>query len=320
MKYGPITLWFELETRCNIRCRFCYNHWKDGTHPAPRGLPTATLLDCLDRLLDEVTCDRVALSGGEPLMHPDLDQYLSFFHERGIPTVLTTNGTLLSDERLLSLRSRGLGAVQVPLHSAVPDVHDRLSGARCWRRSVGVLALARRLGIDTTPVFVATKMNLHSIEGVLELLYLLGIHRVIFNRFVPSGAGILNQDALDVTEQDILETLYRAEPVAHRLGTIVDLGVRVRLNEQQAEDLCCIKLKSCETDGMHRQFTLDAAGDLKHCNQSPYPLGNLQLQSFSDLARRLPEVRKRLARVSVQACYCASLEVGASEADVLTTA
>jgi MoaA/NifB/PqqE/SkfB family radical SAM enzyme len=314
--YGPITLWLELEVRCNIRCRFCYNYWKDKTHAAPQPLPTEALLECLERLLDEVECERVALSGGEPLMHPDLDRFLAFFQARGIPTVLTTNGTFLSSERLAALRSLGLGAVQIPLHAAVPEIHDELSGARCWHRSIRALALARSMRIDVTAVFVATQANLMLIEGVLELLYLLGIHRVIFNRFVSSGAGRLNERDLKVSDHRVLDALYLANSTAGRVDSIIELGVRVPLTDRQRAELPSVLVKSCELDGFHRQFTVDAAGDLKHCNQSPYPLGNLRQKTFSSLVPRLPELKRHLAQVSVESCYCASLEFGAQAVDV----
>jgi MoaA/NifB/PqqE/SkfB family radical SAM enzyme len=169
--------------------------------------------------------------------------------------------------------------------------------------------------IDVTAVFVATKTNLQLIEGVLELLYLLGIHRVIFNRFVPSGAGVLNKNSLEVTDQQIVDMLYLANSTASRLESIVELGVRVPLTARQQSDLSSVLFKSCELDGMHRQFTVDAAGDLKHCNQSPYSLGNLQHETFSNLASRVSDLKRHLGQVSIQSCYCASLEFGTQGVD-----
>ena len=61
-----VELWLELETRCNLRCPFCFNHWKDGTSAPPVALATDELLESLAELMTWVECESVALSGGEP--------------------------------------------------------------------------------------------------------------------------------------------------------------------------------------------------------------------------------------------------------------
>src|SRR5438270_7044328 len=64
----PISLWLEIEARCNLACRFCYNFWRDGRENYPVTLPTDTLLQGLNRLLENFACRSVAISGGEPLL------------------------------------------------------------------------------------------------------------------------------------------------------------------------------------------------------------------------------------------------------------
>lgn len=310
---GPFDLWLELETRCNLGCQFCFNHWKDGTHAPPRKLPTPELLTCLEDLLNTAECKSVALSGGEPLLHSELDRVLDFFSDHGIPAVLTTNGTRLDAARLDTLIKRGLTTVQVPLHSADPKTHDELSGAVCWHRSIEALALARKSKASVLAVFVATRPNVDHIEGVLELLFLLGIHHVIFNRFIPTGTGALNQQALNVPEADVIAALVRADAAAARLGSVIQLGVPVGLSAGERERLSRVKRSPCSAEGGRQALTVDAAGDLKHCNQSRWPVGNLRKNSARELLRRVTATRARLLQEDPQACYCATLNaVGAA--------
>jgi MoaA/NifB/PqqE/SkfB family radical SAM enzyme len=242
--------------------------------------------------------------------------YIKFFTARGVPTVLTTNGTLLSQERLISLRQAGLTAVQIPLHSAQPTVHDTLSGAKCWRRSVEALAQARQLGLDSTAVFVATRQNISHLIGVLELLFLIGIHRVIFNRFIPSGAGILNRAALSVSDDILLEVLMEANEHAGKLGSVIELGTRLPFT-QRLRTLSNIRIKSCWSGGLHRQFTVDCGGNLKYCSQSPESLGNLTDSPFLLLASRVPGMKRSLADRGVESCYCTFVELAEDSADAV---
>ena len=70
------TLIFEVTQRCNHACLHCYNVWVGPERLAgdyPRGeLDTAQTLALLNKALDEVRCDHVTLTGGEPLLREDL--------------------------------------------------------------------------------------------------------------------------------------------------------------------------------------------------------------------------------------------------------
>src|SRR5262245_58384113 len=101
---GAVELWFELETRCNLSCPFCYNYWKYDRAGPPARVATERLVAGLNQLLDRMPCDRVAISGGEPLLHDDLFDILAVFQDRGVPMTLATNGVLLTPaliERLI---------------------------------------------------------------------------------------------------------------------------------------------------------------------------------------------------------------------------
>jgi MoaA/NifB/PqqE/SkfB family radical SAM enzyme len=282
------SLWLELEPRCNLRCQFCYNYWKDGQHPVPRRLPTVDLLRCLDGLLDAIECEKAALSGGEPLLYPGLDDVLEYLVKRGIKAVLTTNGVLLTEERLEHLVSLGLEAVQVPLHAATAAKQDELTGGRSWEASIRALLLARRLSVPVTPVFVATRKNLAELPRVVELLYLLGIHRLIVNRFVPGGLGLLHHSELWFEDADLVAQLVATEPVARRLRTVMELGVPLPVGARERGALGQVVETSCPVGAVQTQLTVDSEGNLKECSQSPAVLGNLTRETATALLTRRP--------------------------------
>ena len=88
---------------CDLRCPFCHNaELIDGTAPAV--MDETELLDFLRKR--QGLLDGVAITGGEPLLRPDLEELLSRVRELGYPVKLDTNGT--HPERLRSLLEKGL--------------------------------------------------------------------------------------------------------------------------------------------------------------------------------------------------------------------
>src|SRR5512142_3165043 len=80
--------------RCNLSCTYC-NEYDDFSKP----VPTAVMLRRIDRLV-ELGTTIITISGGEPLLHPELDQIIRQIHRGGSVATLITNGYLLTPERI----------------------------------------------------------------------------------------------------------------------------------------------------------------------------------------------------------------------------
>src|SRR5512143_3482281 len=137
MSAGPRlrSVLFEVTARCNHACLHCYNVWHGGTRAAgsryPRGeLDTASMLELLRLAVDQTGCPSVTLTGGEPLLRPDLPDLLDFLRERNVQVTLISNGRLLEDATAAALIDRGVGLFELPLLSHRREVHDHLSAAQ----------------------------------------------------------------------------------------------------------------------------------------------------------------------------------------------
>jgi MoaA/NifB/PqqE/SkfB family radical SAM enzyme len=280
-----VTLWLELETRCNLACKFCYNYWKDGSSAAPVSLDAPEIIACLDNVFDHAPCSQVAVSGGEPLLRRDLETIIRHIKARGVPVVVTTNGTLLTRRRIETLLRAGVDSFQIPLLAAEAWLHDQLSGAPCWRKSIGAIIMAQEACASVVPVFVATSLNLAALGSVLRLAYLLCADQLVVNKFVPGGLGKINQDALLLrSNKTFCEELLRAHDDAERFGMRIVLGVPVALSPEFRTT--SVNYASCPVKAGQTSFTIDASGNLKECNHSAAVLGNLRVQPFDALRRR----------------------------------
>jgi len=101
--------------QCNLACTYC-NEFDDFSKP----VPLEEMKKRLDALADMGT-SIITISGGEPLMHPDLDEVIRHMRRRGMIAGLITNGFYLNKERIEGLNEAGLEHLQISIDNVVPD-------------------------------------------------------------------------------------------------------------------------------------------------------------------------------------------------------
>ncbi len=101
--------------RCNLSCAYC-NEYDDVSRPVP--------LDEMLRRIDHLArlgTSIVTISGGEPLLHPDLDPIIARIRRNGAMAGMITNGYLLMPERIQRLNRAGLDHLQISIDNVNPD-------------------------------------------------------------------------------------------------------------------------------------------------------------------------------------------------------
>jgi MoaA/NifB/PqqE/SkfB family radical SAM enzyme len=101
--------------RCNLACTYC-NEFDDFSPP----IPIETMFRRIDKLA-ELGTSLVTISGGEPLLHPELDNLIRHIRKHGIVAGLITNGYLLVPDRIERLNHAGLEWLQISIDNANPD-------------------------------------------------------------------------------------------------------------------------------------------------------------------------------------------------------
>lgn len=101
--------------RCNLACTYC-NEYDKVSDP----VPFAEMQKRLDKLADLGT-SVITISGGEPLMHPQLDDIIIHIRQRGMIAGLITNGYYLNPKRIQRLNRAGLEYVQISIDNVEPD-------------------------------------------------------------------------------------------------------------------------------------------------------------------------------------------------------
>ncbi|HEV1284010.1 MAG TPA: radical SAM protein [Bryobacteraceae bacterium] len=101
--------------RCNLSCTYC-NEYDDFSPP----VPTDVMIQRINQLADLGT-SILTLSGGEPMLHPDLDEIIAAMRRRGVIAGMITNGYLLMPDRIKRLNKAGLDHMQISIDNVKPD-------------------------------------------------------------------------------------------------------------------------------------------------------------------------------------------------------
>ncbi|HYE23621.1 MAG TPA: radical SAM protein [Clostridia bacterium] len=101
--------------RCNLSCAYC-NEYDDHSKPVPIDVMKARV-DHLSALGTTI----ITISGGEPILHPDLDELISYMRSKRIITGMITNGYLLTADRIQRLNRAGLDHMQISIDNLMPD-------------------------------------------------------------------------------------------------------------------------------------------------------------------------------------------------------
>ena len=111
----PILVHIIPNRRCNLACTYC-NEFDDFSKPVPLD-EMRSRLDILAGMGTSV----ITISGGEPLMHPEIDQIIQHIRRRGMIAGMITNGFLLDQKTIEKLNEAGLEHLQISIDNAVPD-------------------------------------------------------------------------------------------------------------------------------------------------------------------------------------------------------
>lgn len=101
--------------RCNLSCTYC-NEYDDFSKPVPLEMMVHRI-----ELLGNLKTGVITLSGGEPLLHPELDSIITSIRQNATLAGLITNGYLLTADRIKKLNDAGLDYLQISIDNVMPD-------------------------------------------------------------------------------------------------------------------------------------------------------------------------------------------------------
>ncbi|MBA3045933.1 MAG: radical SAM protein [Euryarchaeota archaeon] len=200
------TLYLHLTRDCTLRCRYCYI---EGGEILKNELTTVEIKDVLDQAMAlNKTRLLVAVTGGEPMIHPDFWEIAEYIKSKGCPMTLATNGTLVTAENAPKLKEYFYN-IQVSLDGP-RDVHDSKRGKGSYDMAIEAMRRLTSAGAHVMISAVVSKHNLDSIYHVVDVAVELGIEHIKTGIFLPFGKGA-EEKALALTESEFGEFWHKMQ-------------------------------------------------------------------------------------------------------------
>jgi heme d1 biosynthesis radical SAM protein NirJ len=186
---GPVVIW-NLIRRCNLTCKHCYSISADKDFAGE--LSTTEVFRTMDDL-KAFKVPALILSGGEPLLRPDIFEISARSKELGFYTALSSNGTLIDAAMCRRIASAAFHYVGISL-DGLGKVHDkfrRMDGA--FDLSLAAIRRCRAAGLKVGVRFTLTQDNYDDLPGLLQLVADEGIDRFYFSHLNYAGRGNKNR-------------------------------------------------------------------------------------------------------------------------------
>lgn len=203
---GPVVIW-NLIRRCNLACKHCYTVSADINF---KGELTTAEAHAVLNDLQAFHVPALILSGGEPLMRPDIFELSRRAKELGIYTGLSTNGTLINESNIDEIADVGYDYVGISI-DGLEATHDSIRQRKgAFRESMHAVKLCKEKGIKVGLRFTLTRENYQQLGDILALIDEHDIDKFYLSHLNYGGRGKRHskQDAWYQMTRDAMSRLF----------------------------------------------------------------------------------------------------------------
>jgi len=205
----PRLVAWELTRKCNLNCVHCRAGSDRG--PYPGELDTEKCLEILGQIR-KVGDPIVILTGGEPLLRKDIFELAEAGTAMGLRMVMATNGTLLTPDIILRMKSSGIKRLSISIDGATAQQHDafrQVPGA--YERAIKGIELLKAHDLEFQINTTVSRHNVKDIEKILNLAVELGAAAHHIFLLVPTGRAkdMINQEIDSLEYEKLLHWFYR---------------------------------------------------------------------------------------------------------------
>lgn len=288
---APRLVAWEVTRSCNLACVHCRAAAQD--HPYANELTTKECFHLLDQI-EEVGKPIIILTGGEPLLRPDIFDVAMYGAGKGFPMTMAVNGTLLTKEIAWRMVDIGIKRISVSLDGASAATHDAFRGVEgAFDGALRGIANAREAGLDFQINTTITRQNLEEIPAIQKLAASLGAAAHHIFLLVPTGRGKdLAEQAIDAAQYEkTLHWFYeQRDHVPLQLkATCAPHYYRI-LRQRAREDGRKVDFETFGLDAMTRGCLggsgfcfVSHVGQVQPCGYLELDCGNVRDKSFREI-------------------------------------
>jgi radical SAM protein with 4Fe4S-binding SPASM domain len=332
LRYGgsvhqkPVVVW-NTTRRCNLHCVHCYSKSENKLYP--NELTTSEAKAFVEDLA-EFAVPVLLFSGGEPLLRKDLFEIAQLATSKGIRAVLSTNGTLITEDAAKQLKHAGFSYVGVSL-DGIGETNNKFRGKEnAFDMAVAGMRNCLKAGVKPGLRFTVTKYNVKDLPKIFDFIETEKIPRACFYHlaYVGRGTSMANDDLTHEQTREFMDyILAKTEEFNRRQVNTEILTVD---NHADAAYLY-LKLKKKDPEKAEEVMRLlktnkgNSSGSGIGCVDSTgwvhpdqfwqhYSLGNIREQRFSEIWSKdteplLQALRNRKSRLVGKCIQCRFLDI-----------
>jgi [mycofactocin precursor peptide]-tyrosine decarboxylase / 3-amino-5-[(4-hydroxyphenyl)methyl]-4,4-dimethylpyrrolidin-2-one synthase len=287
---APVNVTWEISLKCNLQCVHCLSDSGEASHDE---LNHKESLDLIDQLT-AMKVFQVNIGGGEPFIRKDFLDLLSYSHEKGLVTCVSTNGTMVDHALAKRVSALKLLYLQVSLDGATADVNDTIRGKGTYQKILYGMDCLAAEGVRFSINTVLTRTNFSQLETLRKMAGEYGAELRV-SRFRPAGRGKTSKVYLGPTK-DQLET-FSDWLNEHNLVRTGDSFFCLTSEKRRRKglDMCGAAKMTC---------CISPRGEVYPCaflQEKPFLVGNVRDGVFKDLWNASP-VFNRFRSLDVKAC------------------
>jgi len=210
---SPFLVALNLTKRCNLSCEHCYLDAEILKNGSADELSTAELKKTIDDIAKVGPEAMIVLTGGEPLLRPDIEELAVHASALGLMVVVGSNGLTLTRQRVQSLQKAGVAGIGLSIDSLDPERHDDFRGRKgAWLKTMQAIDACKAEGLAFQIHFSVTDHTAHEIDDMISFAKDCGA--LVLNVFflVCTGRG---EKYTDISIENYDKVLERVVEAAH---------------------------------------------------------------------------------------------------------
>jgi len=206
LEFLPRLIFWETTAGCNLRCIHC-RRIDVADRLVPEDLSTAESKQLIDQIV--AFCNPIlVLSGGEPLIRPDIFEVAEYAVAKGLRVALATNGTLIDKHMAQRIVDAGIRRIAISLDGATAETHDAFRALPgCFAQALEGIEHLRRQGMSVQINTTVARHNIDELPQILDLARSLGADALHIFLLVPVGCGVEIADEQMISPRQYEEVL-----------------------------------------------------------------------------------------------------------------
>lgn len=208
----PISIKLNITRKCNLRCNHCFiNEYQEE-------MPIEHIFDLIDDF-HKNKLPILFLTGGEPFVHNDLIDILTYLKNTSINVNLATNGTLINESLGKQLADLNINSIQVSIDGHDEVYNDHIRGEGAFAKAIYGIKILLANDINVTIAHVINKKNLKYIDEMIQLCVNLEVRKIRFELYLPINTDVKNDD-LALSSLDIKQIHTCLEKVESKYSNV----------------------------------------------------------------------------------------------------